>query len=160
MATQPHLGEIIVFAGNFVPRGWMSCDGQSLLIKDHEDLHAILGTAYGGDGKTTFALPDMRGRIPMHRMANSDTKLVPGGKGGALSVVVEERHMPEHRHYLLAGKSADTASPANASITRQSGDYAKQTMGAAAISSTGGGEPLDIRNPFLGLTFIIAVMGQ
>ncbi|MBD3756388.1 MAG: phage tail protein, partial [Gammaproteobacteria bacterium] len=111
--SEPFVGEIRMFAGNFAPRGWAFCDGQLLAVSQNDALFSLLGTIYGGDGRTTFGLPDMRGRIPVHQ--GSGPGLSPrrlGSKSGAETETLTVNQMPSHTHFFLADKNpADLISP-------------------------------------------------
>src|SRR6185295_19254182 len=101
--AQPYVGEIRMFAGNFAPAGWMLCDGQLMPISENEVLFTLIGTTYGGDGQSTFALPDLRGRLPIHQ----GDGFVTGESGGAEEVTLTVQQLPAHSHPILA--SADPA---------------------------------------------------
>src|SRR6516165_9248553 len=104
--AQPYVGEIRMFAGNFAPAGWMFCEGQLLPISEYETLFNLIGTTYGGDGQSTFALPDLRGRLPLHQGSG----YVIGQSGGAETVTLTTQQMPVHSHSLMA--SSDSANAA------------------------------------------------
>src|SRR5581483_1808798 len=108
--AQPYVGEIRMFAGNFAPAGWMFCDGQLLPISEYETLFNLIGTTYGGDGQETFALPDLRGRLPLHQ----GNGFILAETGGAEEVTLTASQLPAHNHALLASTSPGTEnSPAN-----------------------------------------------
>src|SRR5687768_6130407 len=108
--AQPYVGEIRMFAGNFAPAGWMFCEGQLLPISENETLFNLIGTTYGGDGQSTFALPDMRGRIPLHQ----GNGFILAETGGAETVTLTQQQIAAHSHPLIAsGGNANTNSPAN-----------------------------------------------
>ena len=163
--SEPFIAEIRMFAGNFAPRGWSFCDGQLLAISSNPSLFSILGTTYGGDGRTTFGLPDLRGRAPMH--AGNGAGLSPhrlGERAGAETVTLNLSQLPAHTHQMNAVNAAgNTDVPDNNSLA-QSGFQADSTtnlvnMNAAAITTTGGGQGHDNMAPSLGINFIIAVTG-
>src|SRR6478672_8078884 len=104
--AQPYVGEIRMFAGNFAPAGWMFCEGQLLPISEYETLFNLIGTTYGGDGQSTFALPDLRGRIPMH----PGNGHVQGERAGAETVTLTTSQIPVHNHALLATSAVGTQS--------------------------------------------------
>ncbi len=167
-AQEPLIGEIIMFAGNFAPRGWALCDGQLLSISGNEALFSILGTTYGGDGRTTFALPDLRGRVAMHAGNGpglSNRRL--GERGGVEQVTLNATQLPAHTHRLRAHSSeaGDTPIPTNAvlSFDPRESQYNTQDadvdMGASAIASTGEGQPHSIVQPYQAVNYIIALQG-
>lgn len=164
----PFLGEIRIFAGNFAPAGWAFCQGQLLAISENDALFALLGTTYGGDGQTTFALPDLAGRIAVHQ--GTGPGLSPrtlGENGGSESVTVSAQQMPLHTHAALSSSSgANKLSPAaNFWSTDPGGNTAAYSnaagsqMAATAVGSTGGGQPHDNVQPFLAINYIIALQG-
>lgn len=164
--SEPFVGEIRMFAGNFAPRGWAFCDGQLLAVSQNDALFSLLGTVYGGDGRTTFGLPDLRGRIPVH--AGSGPGLSPrrlGSKGGAENVTLTVNQLPSHTHTMQASSQAATdALPQNKVVAQTDAafyhvdppfvDFASQ--GALAI---GGSRAHTNVMPFLCLHFIIALFG-
>src|SRR5678815_970125 len=105
--AQPYVGEIRMFAGNFAPAGWMFCEGQLLPISQNETLFQLIGTTYGGDGQETFALPDLRSRVPLHMGTSLGTTFVLGQNGGVESVTLTSQQIPSHSHGFMA--SADPA---------------------------------------------------
>lgn len=172
------IGEILMFAGNFAPRSWAFCNGQLLPIAQNQALFSILGTTYGGDGRTTFALPDLRGRVPIHAGQGpglSDRRL--GQAGGSETNTVNAAQLPAHTH-AATGTAAlpalsvegDTATPTNA-IPAKSGmgepDYSTgagdTTMAPATVEvtvqSAGGNQPVNNMQPFLGINYIICLQG-
>lgn len=164
----PFIGEVILFAGNFAPRGWAFCDGQLLPINQYSALFSILGTTYGGDGRTTFALPDLRGRVPIHEGHGpglSDYRL--GAKGGQEHVTLTLNQMPSHNHHVNAVSSAgNDANPQNnfpANTVGFDREYSAANpdiqMNGNMISNTGGGQSHENRQPFLALNYIIALQG-
>lgn len=165
----PILGSIILFAGNFAPRGWATCSGQLISIAQNTALFSLLGTTYGGDGRTTFGLPDLRGRAPIGFGAGPGLSNVNQGEmGGKETTTIYAAQMPAHSHSLNGFKdAADASSPENA-LSASAGPLnnafkkatnANTQMHSSAIGSTGGSQPLNIRNPFLGLNYIIALEG-
>jgi len=181
---EPFIGEIIMFGGNFPPRGWAYCDGQLLSIAQNQALFAILGTTYGGDGRTTFALPDLRGRAPIH--PGTGPGLTPrklGQRSGTEYNILNVTQLPSHNH-LAAGKikatSADgttsvpgsTSYPANAKVPISRTEIVDANIYAAAantnmaadgvtvtVGNTGGNQPINNMQPFLGVHYIIAMVG-
>jgi microcystin-dependent protein len=160
--AQPYVGEIRMFAGNFAPAGWMFCEGQLLPISENETLFNLIGTTYGGDGQSTFALPDLRGRVPIHQ----GNGFVLAETGGAESVTLTASQIPAHTHALLASlDAAGGTSPAN-NLPGQSSAvrlYRPQTanagMNAGAIQSDGGSQPHTNFQPYLCVDFIISLFG-
>jgi microcystin-dependent protein len=168
--SEPFVGEIRMFAGNFAPRGWAYCDGQLLAVSQNDALFSLLGTIYGGDGRTTFGLPDMRGRIPIHAGSGpglSSRRL--GAKGGGEDVTLTDNQLPSHNHTPLKASNAQANStdPAGQSTSkadkfsyRPAGGFPpNQAMNAAAIGSVGSRQAHTNLMPFLCIHFIIALFG-
>jgi microcystin-dependent protein len=156
------LGEIRFVAFNFAPVGWAQCNGQLLPISQYTPLFSLLGTTYGGDGKTTFALPNLQGRVPIHE---STTQPI-GQSGGQSTVTLTVAQMPKHRHNLFVSTAAaDSSSPAD-NVLADSTDhpiYSSQKLDAnlrfTSVSANGGGEPFSTMPPYLTLNCIIALQG-
>jgi len=160
----PYIGEIRIFAGNFAPSGWLFCEGQLLQIADNDALFNLIGTTYGGDGTTTFALPDLRGRIPIH---------VGQGHGlseaaGVESVTLLVAQMPAHSHALQASQDpADPTSGPDGGVTGDAGSanpiYGSAAPGtslhASAVAASGGAQPHENLAPYLCVNFIISLFG-
>ena len=160
--AQPYVGEIRIFAGNFAPAGWMFCEGQLLPISEYETLFNLIGTTYGGDGQSTFALPDLRGRIPLHQ-GNGFTL---AETGGAESITLTVSQIPSHTHALLAANTnGNQASPVSSvlansfNVTPYINDVANGNMNAAAITSVGGSQPHNNFQPYLCVDFILSLYG-
>jgi len=162
--AQPYVGEIRMFAGNFAPAGWMFCEGQLLPISENETLFNLIGTTYGGDGQTTFGLPDLRGRLPIHQ-GNSFTL---GQSGGEETVTLTVPQMPAHTHAFLATTSpASSPSPVNqvpgisqaATITPYGSDNPRVPLSPASVSTVGGSQPHNNFQPYLCVDFIISLFG-
>jgi len=158
--SQPYVGEIRIFAGNFAPAGWMFCDGQLLPISEYETLFNLIGTTYGGDGQSTFALPDMRGRLPIHMGSG----FVQGQIGGAETVTLTTNQIPAHPHTVLATTNSNTASLPGGNFLASGPDIYDQNKSgnstmAPAIGSTGGSQPHNNFQPYLCLDFIISLFG-
>ena len=159
--STPYLGEIRLFAGNFAPVGWALCQGQLLAISENDALFTLLGTTYGGDGQSTFALPNLSSRIPVHQGSG----YVLGQAAGSETVTLVSAHLPSHGHQVnaVAGQGG-TASPSNAvwaagSIAAYSDTSPTATMNPAAIAPSGGNQPHDDMLPYLVINFIIALEG-
>ncbi|HEY1751146.1 MAG TPA: tail fiber protein [Caulobacteraceae bacterium] len=171
--SNPFLGEIRLFAGNFAPLGWAMCNGAQLSIADNNALFALLGTTYGGDGITTFQLPDLRGRLPVHMGQGLGlSNYVIGQIAGTETVTITVPTMAAHNHQLAASKNAATTSlPANSVlgvVPKTTGDilYVEASASPALVSLApqtinmqGGNQPHENMAPFLCLTFIIATSG-
>jgi microcystin-dependent protein len=160
--AQPYVGEIRMFAGNFAPAGWMFCEGQLLPISENETLFQLIGTTYGGDGQSTFALPDLRGRIPIHQ----GNGFILAETGGAEEITLTINQIPAHTHALLASLAPATdPNPANnvlATTTQMEIYYADvpdANMAPQAISPVGGSQPHTNFQPYLCVDFIISLFG-
>jgi microcystin-dependent protein len=161
------IGIIKLFAGNFAPRGWAFCQGQLLSIAQNTALFSILGTTYGGDGVTTFALPDLRSRVPAGCGQGSGLSYLDLGEmGGTESVTLLQTNMPAHSHTVAAsnqfsGSDHPGGNYLGASAT-DNGFYdenANTNMAPGMIGVSGGSQPFEIRNPFLGMNYIICMEG-
>lgn len=160
--AQPYVGEIRMFAGNFAPAGWQLCEGQLLPISENETLFQLIGTTYGGDGQSTFALPDLRGRIPIHQ----GNGFILAETGGAEEITLTVNQIPVHSHPLLGSAvNGAQASPANALLASSVvvTPYAPETpnvaMAPTAIGSVGGSQPHTNFQPYLCINFIISLFG-
>ncbi|MGE7113763.1 phage tail protein [Lysinibacillus sp. NPDC047702] len=167
--SESYLGEIRMFAGNFAPQGWALCNGQILSISENEALFALLGTTYGGDGRTTFGLPDLMGRVPIHVSPQYSL----GAVGGTETVTLTANQIPNHTHAVQATTAVgDTPSPSNVLWAETSGysNYSNDTdgagnpltpveMNATAISSAGNNQPHDNMMPSVAISFIISLYG-
>jgi microcystin-dependent protein len=160
--SEPFIGSIILFAGNFAPRGWAFCNGQILSIAQNTALFSLLGTTYGGNGQTTFALPDLRGRAAIHAgqgpgLAAYDL----GQNGGTETVTLSAAQMPAHTHPQPATNGQQTTNRPNNALPARGGAYANESDGSALHppASAGGGQPHDNRSPYLTLNYIIALEG-
>lgn len=160
--AQPYVGEIRMFAGNFAPAGWMFCEGQILPISEWETLFNLIGTTYGGDGQSTFALPDLRGRIPIH-FGNG---FILAETGGVEAVTLTVQQVPSHTHALLASTTpGNQVSPlgnvlaSSFNVTPYINDVTNGNMAASAVSATGGSQPHDNFQPYLCINFIISLFG-
>lgn len=166
--AERYIGEIRMFSGNFAPVGWAMCNGQLLPIAQNTALFSILGTTYGGDGKSTFALPNLRQRIPMH--AGAGPGLTPrdlGEQGGAATSTLTALQMPSHSHGMSASNAtASVQSPANALLAKPvtvSAPYhdvaAMAPSPTGPLGAAGGNSPHNNLQPYLVLNFIIALSG-
>lgn len=178
--ADPYIAEITMFGGNFAPRGWALCDGQLLAIAQNTALFSLLGTTYGGDGRTTFALPDLRGRVAIH--PGSGPGLSPirlGESGGSMSQNLMAANLPAHNHTLGAGATAalhaqsgaaNSSLPAgNVLAVDRDRNYSSSApdvdMQAGAVTlagatdNTGSSQPFSIMQPYLGVNYIIALQG-
>jgi microcystin-dependent protein len=160
--AQPYVGEIRMFAGNFAPAGWMFCEGQLLPISENETLFQLIGTTYGGDGQETFALPDLRGRIPLHR-GNS---FILAETGGAEEITLGTAEMPTHNHPFIGAAvtgnqtSAQGGLPANTvTITPYLNNPPDTGFNPLAIPPVGGSQPHTNFQPYLCIDFIISLFG-
>ncbi|QHI35503.1 hypothetical protein IMCC3317_08490 [Kordia antarctica] len=165
----PFLAEIVMFGGNFAPRGWAFCDGQLLSINAYQALFSLLGTTYGGDGRTSFALPDLRGRTPLSQGRGpglSDIKL--GQRGGLETITLNVTNLPNHTHsgsISVSNVAADDdvpgtgASIGKSEIFVEGAPNTNLAAGSVTLSNTGGQQPFNSRNPFLGINYIIALQG-
>ncbi len=172
---QPYVGEIRMFGGNFAPAGWMLCQGQLLPISQYDTLFNLIGTTYGGDGQSTFGLPDLRGRFPVHTgTAVTGTNYVIGEKAGFEQVTLTVNQIPVHSHAIIAdGNNATTGDPTNAYYASSSPTDAFTVPGSAAnpaaprlknfnaavLPSQGGSQPHDNMQPFLVVNYIISLFG-
>src|SRR5688500_6825008 len=160
--AQPYVGEVRMFAGNFAPAGWMFCDGRLLPISENETLFQLIGTTYGGDGQSTFGMPDLRGRLPMHQ----GNGFILAETGGAEEITLTTSQIPAHTHPLLCNSGgASEASPANAVYAEQLAVSAYQSFAPIAptaqqaIGPVGGSQPHTNFQPYLCVNFIISLFG-
>ena len=162
--AQPYVGEIRMFGGNFAPAGWLFCEGQLLPISENETLFQLIGTTYGGDGESTFALPDLRGRIPLHQ----GNGFIMAEVGGAEEITLTVPQTPAHGHALLgSGLAATTNSPASNVFAQSTGgtvfpygtDQPLTTLHPSTIGAGGGSQPHTNFQPYLCVSFIISLFG-
>lgn len=160
--AQPYVGEIRMFAGNFAPAGWMFCEGQLLPISENETLFQLIGTTYGGDGQSTFALPDLRGRIPIHQ----GNGFILAETGGAEEITLTVGQIPAHSHAFLASTNVSQDTTPEGKVVGQSGsallyiqDTTDSNLAPQAISPVGGSQPHTNFQPYLCVDFIISLFG-
>jgi microcystin-dependent protein len=161
--AQPYVGEIRMFAGNFAPAGWMFCEGQLLPISENETLFNLIGTTYGGDGQSTFALPDLRGRIPLHQ----GNGFILAETGGAEEITLTIQQIPAHSHAFLGTETvADSPSPATNVVAKSTsvdiyigGGNPNSPFSPQAVSQVGGSQPHTNFQPYLCVDFIISLFG-
>jgi microcystin-dependent protein len=169
----PYVGEIRIFGGNFAPAGWMLCQGQLIPISENDTLFTLIGTTYGGDGQSTFALPDLQGRVPVH----VGPGFAQGLKGGAESVTLTVNQLPSHSHPVQSATAAQggaVAVPASNTVLADEtlnpapnpppAAYllpggVQVALGPKSIASTGGSQPHDNMQPYLVINFIISLFG-
>ena len=162
--ADPFIGEVRIFANNFAPRNWAMCDGQTLDISQNTALFALLGTIYGGDGRSTFSLPDLRGRAPVH--AGRGPGLTPrslGQRGGEARVTLTSADMPPHQHTLLGTEAAATTTTPDSGLFGVSdATYTTDMNNQTPLTTTtaaGAGEAHNNMQPYLGVYFVIALNG-
>ena len=162
--SQPFVGEIRLFAGNFAPAGWLFCQGQLLPISENETLFQLIGTTYGGDGQSTFALPDLRGRLPIHQ----GNGFVLAETGGAEEITLTVQQVPVHTHSLLGtGNLASTNAPTDNAFAKSTGatifpygtDQPLTQLSSSTIAPVGGSQPHTNFQPYLCINYIISLFG-
>ena len=160
--AQPYVGEIRMFGGNFAPAGWMFCDGQQLPISENETLFQLIGTTYGGDGQSTFNLPNLQSRVPIHMLTSNDI----AETGGAEEITLTIQQIPIHTHAFIGaaadGNAIDTTNnlPANSlNITPYINATPDGNMSPQAIAPVGGSQPHTNLQPYLCVNFIISLFG-
>ena len=160
--AQPYVGEIRIFAGNFAPAGWMFCEGQLLPISENETLFQLIGTTYGGDGQSTFALPDLRGRLPLHQ----GNGFVLAEQGGVETVTLTVNQIAAHSHPMVSSSSIGSQPNAQANLLAKvsnvdlySGDSPDTTMSPVTVTAIGGNQPHNNLQPYLCVDFIISLFG-
>ena len=171
-ASDPFLGQVMIVGFGFAPRGWLTCDGQVLQISQYQAFFSLLGTTYGGDGRTTFGLPDLRGRSAVHVGTGAGLSPIQWGqRGGAETHTLSLANMPSHTHVATARASSargDSQDPCDAvwAVKPRDKDYStelvpdvKMAADAITMSNAGGSQAFGIRSPFLGMYHVIAVTG-
>jgi len=164
--AQPYVGELRIFAGNFAPAGWMFCEGQLLPISENETLFQLIGTTYGGDGQSTFGLPDLRGRLALHQGTGGGSTYTIAETGGAEEVTLSINQIPAHSHPMLgASGNGSQTNPKNNVLASStlvklySGEAPDTAMAATSITPVGGSQPHTNFQPYLCLNYIISLFG-
>lgn len=169
MSSEAYMASIVLFAGNFAPRGWALCQGQLMSIAQNSALFSLLGTTYGGDGVTTFGLPDLRGRVATGTgQGPGTTNVALGAMAGSPTVTLLSTQMPAHTHPVMASQASDTTNPTGSvpgndargtplNIYNTTSDGS--VMNAQMIGMAGGSQPVNIEQPYLGLNYIICTEG-
>ena len=159
---EPYVGEIRMFGGNFAPNGWMFCQGQILAISQYDVLFNLIGTTYGGDGQSTFALPNLQGRLPMHQ----GSSFVMGQSAGVEQVTLTTQQLPIHSHPMAASLNNATGSTVTGNVVGAVGatQISREVPAGAATAnqactSVGGNQPHDNMQPYLCVSFIISMFG-
>jgi microcystin-dependent protein len=164
--SQPYVGEIRMFGGNFAPAGWAFCDGSLLPISENETLFQLIGTTYGGDGQSTFALPGLSGRVPIHAGTGPSGTRQIAEAGGVESVTLTTTQLPVHRHALVASTTIATeTSPADNVLAQSSAidlyfeSSPTVALAPQSVTVAGSGQPHDNLQPYLAVSFIISLFG-
>lgn len=162
--SEPFLAEIKIVGFNFAPKGWAFCDGQILPINQNQSLFSLLGTTYGGDGRTTYGLPDLRSRAPIHRGSSNGTSHNLGTKGGIETITLVEAEMPQHTHTIQASTDdSDNQTPTDLVLAKSGQIYSNSTslvdMVSGTMANNGGGQGHDNMQPYLAVNFCIALTG-
>ena len=165
--SSPFVGEIRMFAGNFPPNGWALCQGQIVPISQNDVLFNLIGTTYGGDGQSTFGLPDLQGRIPIHQGTNAGQSFIMGEKSGVETVTLNTQQIPNHSHVPQASTSAAGMDPTNAVVAGPAnpppnwfvGGNPSAQLANNYLGVTGGSQPHENMMPFMVINFIISLFG-
>ena len=174
--ASPYVGQIMIIGCNFAPAGWMLCQGQLLPISEYETLFQLIGTTYGGDGQSTFALPDLRGRVPLHMgQGNGLSSYIIGQAAGVESVTLTTQQIPSHNHLAMAVNSDGSSNSPKTTLLANEGGTGKNQVSLYApwdntpanmttflptmVQQTGGNQPHENRQPLLVLNFIISLFG-
>jgi microcystin-dependent protein len=164
--SNPYVGEIRMFGGSFAPAGWAFCDGQIMPISENDTLFNLIGTTYGGDGQSTFGLPDLRGRVPIHMGTQAGTNYIIGQLAGVENVTLTTQQIPIHTHSFMASTAvANSNSPTNqviAQSTQRAAYFEASTttnLAPSAISPAGGSQPHENLQPYACINFIISLFG-
>ena len=166
--AEPYVGEIRMFAGSFPPVGWAFCDGQTMAVAENETLFNLIGTTYGGDGVETFALPDLRGRVPVHMGQGpglSQNNQI-GDEFGAETVTLTTQQIPTHRHALQASTAGGTTARASGAVLASApaaaafvGDAPNTALAPNSAAGQGGSQPHDNMPPYVAISYIISLFG-
>ncbi len=165
--AQPYVGEIRMFGGNFAPAGWMFCEGQLLAIAEFETLFNLIGTTYGGDGQSTFALPDLRGRLPVHQGSSSNgSTYVISQTGGTETATLTINQLPSHSHGVVASTAPGSAPGPGSNVLGASGTVAmysahppNQSLNSGSLAAVGGSQPHENLQPYVCVSFILSLFG-
>ena len=162
--SDPTIAEISMFGGNFAPRNWANCDGQLLPINSYQALFSLIGTIYGGDGRTTFALPDMRGRVAVHTGSGPGLSTrTQGERSGVETNIMTLAQMPSHGHAINAKDEGTSDDPSGAFIagdgTNAFSTSSNVVMSNNAVANSGGGQPINNMQPYMVIRYIIALQG-
>jgi microcystin-dependent protein len=166
--SNPYIGEIRMFGGSFAPAGWAFCDGQTMAISENDTLFSLIGTTYGGDGQSTFNLPDLRGRVPIHMGTKTGTTYTLAEKAGEESVTLTVQQIPAHTHPMPGSSSAaTTADPTNnmlataplATTFPYGTDAPLTPLSPNAVTPAGGSQPHENLQPYTCINFIISLFG-
>jgi microcystin-dependent protein len=171
--SDPYIGEIRMFGGNFAPAGWAFCAGQLMAIAENDALFTLIGTTYGGDGQETFGIPDLQGRVPLHQGSLGGNTYTIGEKAGVESVTINNNTMTTHNHLVATtGGTANANVPSSATILADEGPASatvkaylpfaasnQVTLRNTAVGGTGGSQPHENMQPFLAISFIISLFG-
>jgi microcystin-dependent protein len=165
--SNPYVGEIRIFGGNFAPAGWAFCRGQALPISENDVLFTLIGTTYGGDGQTTFNLPDLQGRVPLHKGQGPGLSAYTiGESGGAEQTTLTIQQLPVHSHAFVASTAGGTTTTPESNVPASNNTakiYLKDTpvggLAATALTPSGGSQPHENRMPFLVINYIISLFG-
>ena len=161
-----YVGEIRMFAGNFAPNGWMFCNGQELPISENDTLFTLIGTIYGGDGQSTFKLPNLQSRVPIHMGSYNSITYQIGEAAGVETVTLTTNQMPSHNHAFIASLNpSDTPNPQNnilgvsTNVRAFYSDTPNTSLNAGSVNFIGGSQPHENMQPFLCINFIISLYG-
>jgi microcystin-dependent protein len=163
--SQPFVGEIRMFGGNFAPAGWAFCNGQLMPISENDVLFNLIGTTYGGDGQETFALPDLRGRLPVHTGTLAGSTRVIGEAAGTETVTLNRNQIPAHRHAPMGSSVASAAGPSGtvpalwSDQQYSTADPTQASLLPSSIGLTGDNQPHENRSPYQAISFIISLLG-
>ena|SRR5690348_3486100 len=157
--AEPFLSEIRLMSFNFAPKGWALCNGQTLPINQNQALFSLLGTTYGGNGQTTFALPNLQGRVPVHE----GTGFTLGERGGEGAHTITQQEFPQHNHFVSVVNSNASVGPTGNYFAAANNAYhqapANTNLAPSSITNTGGSQPHENMQPYLAVTFAIALQG-